>query len=124
MLSSGRFCNTPLSGPSFRLLRLLHMLSASFARPKDSVGITRMHTWRLSILLAYREYLYRLAWGASDACVSVALYGLWVFYNLTKQELNGKRPLAKFLAIKLIVFFTFYQAFVVSCRGIEKSCLY
>jgi len=45
---------------------------------------------------------------------SVALYGLIIFYGLTKDELKGKRPLAKFLAIKLIVFFTFYQSFVVS----------
>lgn len=46
--------------------------------------------------------------------LSIALYGLVVFYGLTKDELKGRRPLAKFLAIKLIVFLTFYQAFVVS----------
>lgn len=49
---------------------------------------------------------------------SVALYGLIVFYGLTKDELEGKRPLAKFLAIKLIVVFTFYQSFVVSCEPV------
>ncbi|KAG9024136.1 hypothetical protein FS837_005465, partial [Tulasnella sp. UAMH 9824] len=42
----------------------------------------------------------------------VALYGLIIFYELTKEELRGRRPLAKFMAIKLIVFFTFYQTFV------------
>jgi len=45
---------------------------------------------------------------------SVALYGLLLFYGLTKEELEGRRPLAKFLAIKLIVMFTFYQSFIVS----------
>ncbi|CCO37959.1 Transmembrane protein 184C AltName: Full=Transmembrane protein 34 [Rhizoctonia solani AG-1 IB] len=45
--------------------------------------------------------------------ISVALYGLILFYDLTKQELNGRRPLAKFLTIKLIVMCTFYQEFVV-----------
>lgn len=45
--------------------------------------------------------------------LSVALYGLFVFYGLTRQELEGRRPLAKFLSIKLIVMFTFYQTFVV-----------
>lgn len=45
---------------------------------------------------------------------SIALYGLILFYGLTKEELKGKRPLAKFLSIKLIVFLTFYQSFVVS----------
>jgi hypothetical protein len=37
-----------------------------------------------------------------------------LFYGLTKEELAGNRPLAKFLSIKLIVIFTFYQSFVVS----------
>jgi hypothetical protein len=44
---------------------------------------------------------------------SIALYGLFLFYDLTKEELAGRRPLAKFLSIKLIVFFTFYQTFLV-----------
>lgn len=44
----------------------------------------------------------------------IALYGLLLFYGLTKDELAGKKPLAKFLSIKLIVMFTFYQSFVVS----------
>jgi hypothetical protein len=39
---------------------------------------------------------------------------LILFYGLTKEELAGHRPLAKFLSIKLIVMFTFYQSFVVS----------
>ncbi|KAF9268899.1 DUF300-domain-containing protein [Marasmius fiardii PR-910] len=46
------------------------------------------------------------------ASISVALYGLLLFYGLTKEELASRRPLAKFLAIKLIVMFTFYQSFV------------
>jgi len=44
--------------------------------------------------------------------ITVALYALIVFYVLTRTELQGKRPLAKFLSIKLIVFFTFYQEWV------------
>lgn len=44
---------------------------------------------------------------------SIALYGLLVFYDLTSVELRGHRPLAKFLCIKLIVVFTFYQEFLV-----------
>jgi len=46
--------------------------------------------------------------------ISVALYGLILFYGLTKEELVGRRPLAKFLSIKLIVMFTWYQSFVFS----------
>ena len=51
-----------------------------------------------------------------------------MFYGLTHEELEGKRPMAKFLSIKLIVMFTFYQAFVVSqhlviLRGLIMSLL-
>ncbi|KAI0086030.1 DUF300-domain-containing protein [Irpex rosettiformis] len=46
--------------------------------------------------------------------ITIALYGLLMFYGLTKNELVGKKPLAKFLSIKLIVMFTFYQSFVFS----------
>lgn len=49
----------------------------------------------------------------ADNCSSIALYGLILFYTLTKEELVGRRPLAKFLSIKLVVIFTFYQTFVV-----------
>ncbi|KAH9485422.1 Transmembrane protein 184C [Psilocybe cubensis] len=48
------------------------------------------------------------------ASISVALYGLLLFYALTKDDLVGKKPLAKFLCIKLIVMFTWYQSFVFS----------
>ncbi|KAI0367134.1 DUF300-domain-containing protein [Pilatotrama ljubarskyi] len=44
--------------------------------------------------------------------ISVALYGLLIFYGLTKEELKGRKPLSKFLSIKLIVMFTFYQGLV------------
>ncbi|KAG8975371.1 hypothetical protein FRC05_005701 [Tulasnella sp. 425] len=59
--------------------------------------------------------------------ISVALYGLILFYDLTKEELKGRRPLAKFLAIKLIVFFTFYQNFVFELlqkKGVIKGTTY
>ncbi|KAF7315620.1 hypothetical protein MIND_00077400 [Mycena indigotica] len=48
------------------------------------------------------------------ASISIALYGLLLFYSLTREELAGRRPFAKFLSIKLIVMFTWYQSFVFS----------
>ena len=44
---------------------------------------------------------------SSFVSFSVALYALLVFYALTKEDLEGRQPLAKFLSIKFIVFFTF-----------------
>ena len=41
--------------------------------------------------------------------ISVALYGLIVFYSLVKERLAGKKPLAKFLSIKIVVMLLFYQ---------------
>ncbi|KAG8806876.1 hypothetical protein FRC17_004755, partial [Serendipita sp. 399] len=56
--------------------------------------------------------------------ISVALMGLIIFYDLTKHELGGRRPLAKFLCIKLIVMVTWYQGFVFSLlqdKGVIKA---
>jgi Organic solute transporter Ostalpha len=56
--------------------------------------------------------------------ISVALLGLIVFYDLTKTELKGRRPLAKFLCIKLIVMVTWYQSFLFSLlqtKGVIKA---
>ncbi|KAF5349938.1 hypothetical protein D9756_009284 [Leucocoprinus leucothites] len=52
--------------------------------------------------------------------ISIALYGLLVFYGLTSDELRDRRPMAKFLSIKLIVMFTFYQSFVFSALESRK----
>ncbi|GFZ43421.1 hypothetical protein JCM24511_01141 [Saitozyma sp. JCM 24511] len=69
-------------------------------------------------VLCPQEYSVHFAEVYLDAfdfvSISVALYGLIVFYVLCKDELKGRKPLSKFLAIKLIVFFTFYQSFLFS----------
>ncbi|SCV74137.1 BQ2448_6569 [Microbotryum intermedium] len=80
--------------------------------------------------------------------ISVALYGLILFYGLVKERLAGKKPLAKFLAIKGIVMskslpppevqhsalmpfgcplVTFYQVFIFSVlqsHGVIKATEY
>jgi hypothetical protein len=66
------------------------------------------------------KLIYGLEYTLDSDVFSVALYGLLLFYGLTKDELVGKRPLAKFLCIKLIVMATFYQAFVVSLLRCES----
>ena len=76
--------------------------------------------------LSYKyAYVYLLA--IDFFSISVALYGLIVLYTLIKDDLQGRRPLAKFLTIKLVVFFVFYQSFVfdlLTDRGVIKATKY
>ena len=64
---------------------------------------------------------------SSFVAFSVALYALLVFYTLTREDLEGRQPLAKFLSVKLIVFFTFCKrrqfitAFFLRAHGIKRS---
>lgn len=44
----------------------------------------------------------------------VAMYCLVIFYTSYKQELQPMKPLGKFLSIKLVVFFSFFQQVVIS----------
>jgi len=72
-------------------------------------------SWNIHYANVYLEFIDFIS-------ISIALYGLLLFYGLTKDELAGRRPLAKFLSIKLIVMFTFYQSFVFS--GLEGSVIH
>lgn len=56
--------------------------------------------------------------------VSLALYSLVVFYHVFAKELEPHQPLAKFLCIKGIVFFCFWQGIVLellAALGIIRS---
>ena len=64
---------------------------------------------------------------SSFVSFSVALYALLVFYTLTREDLEGRQPLAKFLSIKFIVFFTFCKqhqfitAFFLRAHRVKRS---
>lgn len=50
-----------------------------------------------------------------NTSVSVALYGLFLFYEATKHILAKYDPVLKFLTVKSVIFLTFWQ-------GIHRSC--
>ncbi|KXS19790.1 DUF300-domain-containing protein [Gonapodya prolifera JEL478] len=57
-------------------------------------------------------YLYfSLAYNVS---VSLSMYGLVMFYLTCHHDLAPFRPLPKFLVVKAIIFFSFWQSFVIS----------
>jgi len=98
---------------------------------RPAISIAGIICQALNVLCESGSYSVHFAAVYLDAIdfvsISVALYGLIVFYALTREELQGKRPLAKFLAIKAIVFFTFYQSFVFNTlqgHGVIKGTTY
>ena len=44
-----------------------------------------------------------------NVSVSIALYGLFLFYEATKPVLAKHEPVLKFLTIKSVIFLTFWQ---------------
>ncbi len=50
----------------------------------------------------------------TNASVTVALYALVLFYIAAKEELEIFNPLAKFLCVKAILFFSFWQSIAIA----------
>jgi len=92
------------------------VLQYVIVRPAVSIaGIICQHYGVLCPTSSFNPYYAQMYLSIIDfISITVALYGLIVFYGLTKTELVGKQPLAKFLTIKLIVMATFYQSFIFS----------
>ncbi|XP_057453744.1 uncharacterized protein LOC130745474 [Lotus japonicus] len=82
----------------------------------------------LMITLQYLEvYPSWINWTITiilNVSVSLALYSLVVFYHVFAKELEPHKPLSKFLCIKGIVFFCFWQGIVLdlmATMGIIRS---
>lgn len=63
----------------------------------------------LQLLGLYPTWLSWLFTIILNISVSMALYALVIFYHVFAKELAPHKPLAKFLCIKGIVFFCFWQ---------------
>ena len=50
----------------------------------------------------------------NNFAVSTAMYALVLFYLVTKIELSPRRPVPKFLSIKAVIFFSFWQSVVIA----------
>lgn len=75
-------------------------------------------SWSSSYL--YLTFFYNLS-------VCLSLWCLMVFFYATKQDLKGFRPLPKFLSVKAIIFFSFWQGVVIAllvAMGLIPECKY
>lgn len=93
-----------------RTLRLLKYWTWQFViiRPVCSIMMIS-----LQILGIYPSWLSWTLTLILNVSVSLALYSLVLFYHVFAKELAPHKPLAKFMCIKGIVFFCFWQ--VSSC---------
>ncbi|CAG8531389.1 15597_t:CDS:2, partial [Dentiscutata heterogama] len=60
-------------------------------------------------------------------CVTVAMYALFVFYLTIHEDIAEHKPFLKFLCIKLVIFFSFWQSIVLAIIadiGIIKETQY
>ncbi|CAN1149743.1 Transmembrane protein 184C [Linum perenne] len=104
-----------------RNLKLLKLWTWQFVviRPVCSVLMIT-----LRILQIYPSWLSWTFTIILNVSVSLALYSLVIFYHVFAKELAPHSPLAKFMCIKGIVFFCFWQGIVLSvlvAMGVIKS---
>eukprot|EP00483_Globobulimina_turgida_P000171 UN00171 len=59
--------------------------------------------------LFYNSYWQLIMLTAYNVSYTLALYGLFLFYVATKDEMNSFSPVRKFLAVKSVVFMTYWQ---------------
>lgn len=78
----------------------------------------------LQLLGAYPAWVSWTFTMILNISVSLALYSLVIFYHVFAKELAPHKPLAKFLCVKGIVFFCFWQGIaleILAALGIIKS---
>ncbi|GAA5884504.1 hypothetical protein JCM6882_005280 [Rhodosporidiobolus microsporus] len=91
------------------------VLQYSVLRPLISITEIICQAYDVLCPTAYSIYFAEVYLDSIDfVSISVALYGLIALYDLTKEQLAGRKPLSKFLAIKFVVMLTFYQSFIFS----------
>uniref|UniRef100_A0A915E0U9 Transmembrane protein n=1 Tax=Ditylenchus dipsaci TaxID=166011 RepID=A0A915E0U9_9BILA len=53
--------------------------------------------------------------------VSLALYGLFLFYTATRDLLHPYSPVLKFLTVKSVIFLSFWQGFLLAVLGATSA---
>jgi hypothetical protein len=102
-------------------LKLLKYWTWQFVVIRPACSVVMITLQLLGIYPAWLSWTFTIILNIS---VSLALYSLVIFYHLFAKELEPHKPLAKFLCIKGIVFFCFWQGVVLEilvALGIVKA---
>jgi hypothetical protein len=102
-------------------LKLLKYWTWQFVVIRPACSAVMITLQLLGIYPAWLSWTFTIILNIS---VSLALYSLVIFYHLFAKELAPHKPLAKFLCIKGIVFFCFWQGVVLEilvALGIVKA---
>jgi Organic solute transporter Ostalpha len=101
-------------GPSFINFVRACCLQFVFVKPAGAFLKLRLYNAELETPGSRYASLHIILSIAENVSVSTALYGLILFYHAAEQLLRPHRPLPKFLAVKAIVFFSFWQGIVLN----------
>ncbi|OWM91290.1 transmembrane protein 184C-like [Punica granatum] len=105
----------------YRTLRLLKYWTWQFVIIRPVCSILMISLQILGIYPSWLSWTFTIILNVS---VSLALYSLVLFYHVFAKELAPHKPLAKFMCIKGIVFFCFWQGVVLEilvAMGVIKS---
>ncbi|CAP27548.1 Protein CBG07576 [Caenorhabditis briggsae] len=56
-----------------------------------------------------------------NVSISLALYGMFLFYAATRDLLSPYRPVLKFLTVKSVIFLSFWQGFLIAILGATSA---
>ncbi|KAI6202427.1 hypothetical protein M3Y96_00947300 [Aphelenchoides besseyi] len=70
--------------------------------------------WSLDQGYIYITIVYNIS-------VSLALYGLFLFYTATRDLLHPYSPVLKFLTVKSVIFLSFWQGFLIAVLGATSA---
>ncbi|KAL3345387.1 hypothetical protein AABB24_024385 [Solanum stoloniferum] len=104
-----------------RTLKLLKHWTWQFVIIRPACSILMITLQILGLYPSWLSWMFTIILNIS---FSVAMYSLVVFYHVFSKELQPHKPLSKFICIKGIVFFSFWQGLLVKILvswGVIKS---
>jgi len=79
-----------------------------------AMGMYEDGNWSLNQGYIYITFVYNVS-------VSLALYGLFLFYTATRDLLHPYSPVLKFLTVKSVIFLSFWQGFLLAVLGATSA---